>query len=70
MDRVKTSRMGINIPTELLIKLDAYAAKMNINRTSACCVLLSQALDGQQMMSDLGELVKLAQSTNATKQGV
>lgn len=60
MSKVETSRFGINMPTELLNRVDEYAAKMNINRTSATCVLLSQALDGQKAMSDLSELIKLA----------
>lgn len=61
MARVETTRLGINIPTELLAQLDEYASKMNINRTSAVCVLLSQALNSQKVMNDLGELVKLCQ---------
>lgn len=61
MARVETTRMGMNIPTELMDKLDEYADRMNISRTSAVCVLLSQALDSQKVMNDLGELLKLYQ---------
>lgn len=61
MAKVETSRMVMNIPTELLSQLDEYASKMNINRTSAVCVLLSQALGSQKAMTDLGELLKLYQ---------
>lgn len=61
MAKVETSRMGINIPTDLLEQLDQYASRMNINRTSAVCVLLSQALDSQKAMNDLEEFVKLYQ---------
>lgn len=67
MAKVETSRMVMNIPTELLTQLDEYASKMNINRTSAVCVLLSQALDSQKAMNDLGELVKLYQSEQNKK---
>ena len=59
MARVETTRMGMNIPTELMDKLDEYADRMNISRTSAVCVLLSQALDSQKAVNDLGELLKL-----------
>lgn len=59
MARVETTRMGMNIPTELMGKLDEYADRMNISRTSAVCVLLSQALDSQKAVNDLGELLKL-----------
>lgn len=60
MAKVETSRMVMNIPVELLSQLDEYASKMNINRTSAVCVLLSQALTSQKAMTDLGELLRLA----------
>lgn len=59
MAKVETSRMVMNIPVELLSQLDEYASKMNINRTSAVCVLLSQALNSQKAMTDLGELLRL-----------
>ena len=67
MARVETTRMGMNIPTELMDKLDEYADRMNISRTSAVCVLLSQALDSQKAMTDLGELLKLYQETSKDK---
>lgn len=62
MARVETTRMGMNIPTELMDKLDEYADRMNISRTSAVCVLLSQALDSQKAINDLGELLKLVKA--------
>ncbi len=65
MAKAETSRMGINIPTELLDRVDEYASKMAINRTSAVCVLLSQALDSQKAMSNLDELLRLYQEKNA-----
>lgn len=62
MARVETTRMGMNIPTELMDKLDEYADRMNISRTSAVCVLLSQALNSQKAVNDLGELLKLVKA--------
>ncbi len=61
MARVETTRIGMNIPTELIEKLDEYADRMNINRTSAVCVLLSQSLDSQKAMNSLAELLELYQ---------
>lgn len=61
MAKVETSRMVMNIPVELLSQLDQYASKMNINRTSAVCVLLSQSLNSQKAMTDLGELLRVYQ---------
>lgn len=58
MVKVETSRMVMNIPVDLLSQLDEYASKMNINRTSAVCVLLSQSLSSQKAIDDLGELLR------------
>lgn len=57
----EVKRININIPVETLERVDRYADSMSINRTSAILVLLSQAMDSQKAMSDLGELVKLYQ---------
>ena len=62
MARVETFRVNVNMPTDLLVQLDDYADKMNINRTSAICVLLSQALGSQKAMNDISELLKLYQA--------
>lgn len=61
MSRVETTRFVMNMPTELFKEMDAYATKMNINRTSAVCVLLSQALNSNKIMTDLPELLKIYQ---------
>lgn len=51
-------RININVPVETLERIDKYAKKMSINRTSAILVLVTTALDTQQTMSDLSELMK------------
>ena len=61
MAKVETSRTVMNMPVELLSQLDEYASKMNINRTSAVCVLLSQSLNSQKARTDLGELLRVYQ---------
>lgn len=61
MARVETVRFGMNMPAELMKQLDDYADRMNISKSSAVCVLLSQALNSQKAMNDLGELIKLYQ---------
>lgn len=57
----EVKRININVPVETLERIDTYADNMSINRTSAILVLLSQALDSQKAMSNLGELIKLYQ---------
>lgn len=57
----EVKRININVPVETLERIDTYADNMSINRTSAILVLLSQAMDSQKALSDLGELLKLYQ---------
>ena len=63
MAKVETTRVVMNMPLGLLGELDEYAKKMNVNRTSAVCFLLSKALDEQKVMSDLGEFLKIYQES-------
>ena len=50
------SRVSINIPKDMLLQIDEYALKLNINRTSSIKVLLSTALTGINAMQTLQEL--------------
>ena len=61
MAKIETVRLNINVAKELMDKVDDYAEKMAINRTSAVAVLLSNALNTQQTMSDLSELLKIVE---------
>lgn len=63
--KVETNRINLNMPCDLVYRVDEYASKMNINRTSAICVLLNLALDSQKAMNDLGELLKMYQEEQA-----
>ena len=65
MEKVDTNRINLNMPCDLVHRVDEYASKMNINRTSAICVLLNLALDSQKAMNDLGEFLKLYQEEQA-----
>lgn len=56
----EVKRININVPLETLERLDDYADKMSINRTSAILVLCTLSLDSQKAMTDLGELLKMA----------
>ena len=68
MVKAEMSRMGINIPTELLEQVDKYASSMNINRTSAVCVLLSEALNAHSTMNNLDAFVKMYQEAKEREQ--
>lgn len=58
----ETTRVVVNLNSELVKQVDSYAGSMNINRTSAVAVLLSQAVNSQKAMNDLGELLKMAKA--------
>ena len=61
----EVTRVTFNLPKGLVDDVDAYGESMNINRTSAVSVLLSQALKAQKSIDDIGELVRLAKLENA-----
>lgn len=57
MAKKETTRLSINLPIELIEKVDNYADNMAINRTSAVAVLLSMALDNQRAINTLEQLM-------------
>ena len=57
-----TTRVTVNLNSELVNQVDKYAEEMNINRTAAVAVLLSQAVNSQKAMSDLGELLTMVKA--------
>lgn len=65
--KTDTAKLILNVPRKLLEQLDVYASDMNITRTSAVCVLLSQSLGSQKAISDMGELLRLYQKLEADK---
>lgn len=64
MARVETTRLGINMPTELMKRLEDYASRMNISKTSAVCVLISQALDNQKVIDSMSDLLRYYENQN------
>ena len=55
----ETTKLLMNISKSLIDRVDEYAMGMNINRTSAISVLLTQALDNQKALNELSELLEL-----------
>ena len=61
----EVKRININVPLDTLDRIDDYADRMSINRTSAILVLVNQALDAQKGMDTLDELLRrLKESEN------
>lgn len=52
------TRMTINLPTELVNRIEDYAVKFYVNRTTAMTILLNNALDTSKAIGDMNELVK------------
>lgn len=68
MQKVETYRVNLNMPCDLTTRVDEYANRMNINRTSAICVLLNQALDNQKAITTLDELLNVFHNQDISKQ--
>lgn len=67
MEKLETVRVNLNLPKNLVRQVDEYASSMNVNRTSAVCVLISQAINSQKAVNDLSELLKICQNEQSKK---
>ena len=59
----EVKRININVPLDTLDRLDDYADRMSINRTSAILVLVNQALDAQKGINTLDELLRMVKES-------
>ena len=68
MNKGVSKRQAVNMvmPVETVRRLDEYAAKMDLSRTSAVVVLINQALDQSESINVLADLLK-AYSAQETK---
>lgn len=57
----ENKRVAMNFPLETLNRIDDYAKRMSISRTSAVLVLCNMALDSQQALRDIQSLLKLSE---------
>lgn len=57
-------RVNLNMPIDTLKRLDEYAEKMTITRTSAILVLVNQALDAQSTVNALDKLTDMLKNGN------
>ena len=60
-------RLNTNMPVELVARVDEYADKLSINRSSAINILVSLALDSKQAVVTLGDVIKLIREEQAEK---
>lgn len=52
-------RVNINLPSALVVKVKEYAKALGINATSAYIVLLNQALDQKEMLSNMSAIYNM-----------
>lgn len=52
-------RVNFNFPVDFLDRVDEYAERMNINRTSAIIILANTALDNQKVVNTLEDFLKM-----------
>lgn len=56
-------RIMINLDEDLVAKVDAYADKLHINRTAAVSVLLSQACEQAEFLTQFPVLLQAYQDS-------
>ncbi len=54
-------RVTVNLTPELVERIEAYAGKVNVNRTAAISVLLSDALDQKETMKTINSMMDIYQ---------
>lgn len=64
---VALKKCMIGFDEELLAEIEAYAAKMHINRTAAVTVLCSTALQTQKTMNTLDDFMQLIKAEKAAQ---
>ena len=62
-------KIMISVDEGLLADIEAYAAKMHLNRSASFSVLCSTALQAQRSMNTLDELMKAYKAEQAAKEG-
>lgn len=58
-------RLNMNMPVDLIEQVDAYAEKMNVNRSAAVNMLVSVALEQRNAVSMMEKLVVEMQDMKA-----
>lgn len=59
MAKPELQRVNMNLPVDLVSKIDEYAEELCLNRTSAITVLLSTALQQNKTLSTFEDMMNL-----------
>ena len=62
---IEFTRVNINVPNNLIERVKKYAESIGINTTSAYIVLLNNALDQKDTLTNLPEIVNLMNEIKA-----
>lgn len=60
-------RVQVNLSDEMVAKVDAYAAKMGVNRSALCAVLVGQGIMGYDKTFEIADSVGLKLTEEAKK---
>lgn len=52
-------RLNVNLPSDLMRRVEEYAERYCINKTSAVTMLLSQSLEASKALTSMSDLVAL-----------
>lgn len=62
-------RLNTNMPLDLVNRIDEYADRMCINRSSAINVLCSLALDSQKAVGTMEEMLRVVREERLKEHG-
>lgn len=62
MTKKEFNRININVPVQLLDRIDEYALKNGLNRTTAILVLCNQSLNNELIIDKLPQLLEISKN--------
>ncbi len=69
-NKVELKRVSINLPKDLVQRVEEYGEMKGLNTTSAFIILLNQALDAKDTIDNLPYLIELLKSEISKNQSL
>lgn len=64
-NKPETVRINMNLPEELVQRIDEYGRKLCVNRTTAMTFLINNALTTDKTLGDVTELIRFVNNNQA-----
>ena len=61
-------RVQVNLSEEMVAKVDLYAAKMGVNRSALCAVLVGQGIMGYDKTFEIADIIGMKLTEEATEE--